>query len=77
MDGWKMTDTNFSDLFKIDPAIEMPKLLVCDLCGGTGTIKAFVAYARYNASDLTKGKYIDCPKCKGVEGNTDETKPEK
>ncbi|EGL4172653.1 hypothetical protein D7094_15425 [Listeria monocytogenes] len=72
-----MTDTNFSDLFKIDPAIEMPKLLVCDLCGGTGTIKAFVAYARYNASDLTKGKYIDCPKCKGVEGNTDETKPEK
>lgn len=34
-----MTDTNFSDLFKIDPAIEMPKLLVCDLCGGTGTIK--------------------------------------
>ncbi|TYV04860.1 hypothetical protein FZ054_10425 [Listeria monocytogenes] len=72
-----MPDTNFSDLFKIDPAIEMPKLLVCDLCGGTGTIKAFVAYARYNASDLTRAKYVDCPKCKGVEGNTDETKPEK
>ncbi|MBC2143698.1 hypothetical protein HCA83_00520 [Listeria innocua] len=72
-----MTDTNFSDLSKIDPAIEMPKLLVCDLCGGTGTIKVFVAYVSYNASDLTKGKYVACPKCKGVEGNTDETKPEK
>ncbi|EKZ4888724.1 hypothetical protein QNS99_002374 [Listeria monocytogenes] len=66
-----MTDTNFSDLFKIDPAIKIPKILVCDLCGGTGTIKVFVAYARYNASDLTKVKYVDCPKCKGVDRKND------
>ncbi|EIG9604822.1 hypothetical protein LGE21_000047 [Listeria monocytogenes] len=72
-----MPDTDFSDLFKIEPAIEMPKMLPCDMCGGTGTIKVLVAYARYNASDLTRAKYVDCPKCKGVEGNTDETKPEK
>ncbi|MBC2136648.1 hypothetical protein HCA93_10075 [Listeria innocua] len=66
-----MTDTNISKLSKIDPAIEMPKLLPCDMCGGTGTIKVFVAYARYNASDLTKRKYIDCPKCKGVDWKND------
>ncbi|EJL5221329.1 hypothetical protein NMN71_001613 [Listeria monocytogenes] len=59
-----MTDTNFSDLFKIEP-----ELLACDMCGGTRTIKVLVAYARYNASDLTRAKYVDCPKCKGVEKN--------
>ncbi|HCJ4431194.1 TPA: hypothetical protein NR372_001770 [Listeria innocua] len=64
-----MPDTNFSDLFKIEPAIEMPELLACDMCEGTGTIKVLVAYARYNASDLTRAKYVDCPKCKGVEMN--------
>ncbi|MBC1807644.1 hypothetical protein HCJ40_11450 [Listeria sp. FSL L7-0993] len=66
-----MPDTDFSDSFKINLAIESPNLILCNVCGGTGTIKVLVAYARYNASDLTKAKYVDCPKCKGAERNND------
>ncbi|EAC2288990.1 hypothetical protein FAL77_10070 [Listeria monocytogenes] len=64
-----MREIEFRGLFKIDPSIKMPKLTTCDMCWGTGTIKVLVAYARYNASDLTRAKYVDCPKCKGVEKN--------
>ncbi|EJD9719674.1 hypothetical protein M3H67_000539 [Listeria monocytogenes] len=38
----------------------------CAWCGGIGTIKKLVGYARYDAGALTKKEYIECPKCKGM-----------
>ncbi|HAA6883798.1 TPA_asm: hypothetical protein GHH03_11630 [Listeria monocytogenes] len=54
----------------IDALIKLDNLNICASlcawCGGIGTIKILVGYARYDAGALTKEEYIECPKCKGT-----------
>ncbi|HBM4523424.1 TPA: hypothetical protein LWO37_003137 [Listeria monocytogenes] len=54
----------------IDALIKLDNLNICASlcawCGGIGTIKTLVGYARYDAYALAKKEYTECPKCKGT-----------
>lgn len=63
-------ELDFSGFIEIDTLIKLDNLNICASlcawCGGIGTIKTLVGYARYDAGALAKKEYIECPKCKGM-----------
>ncbi|MBC1586078.1 hypothetical protein [Listeria seeligeri] len=59
-------ELDFSGFIEIDTLIKLENINICAWCGGIGTIKTLVGYARYDAGALTKKEYIECPKCKGM-----------
>ncbi|EDN7377701.1 hypothetical protein F3295_15330, partial [Listeria monocytogenes] len=59
-------ELDFSGFIEIDTLIKLENINICAWCGGIGTIKTLVGYARYDAGALTKKEYIECPKCKGT-----------
>lgn len=59
-------ELDFSGFIEIDTLIKLENINICAWCGGIGTIKTLVGYARYDAYALTKKEYIECPKCKGT-----------
>lgn len=66
-------ELDFSGFAEIDALIKLKNINICAWCGGIGTIKTLVGYARYDAGALTKKEYIECPKCKGT-GRVNESK---
>lgn len=58
--------------FKINPKIELANINTCELCHGTGIVKMFVGYARYDANSLKKEQYVKCPKCQRGEQKCQE-----
>ncbi|EAC6733313.1 hypothetical protein PT993_000195 [Listeria monocytogenes] len=59
-------ELDFSGFIEIDTLIKLKNINICAWCGGIGTIKTLVGYARYDAGALAKKIYIECPKCKGT-----------
>ncbi|EAG7843214.1 hypothetical protein BLI80_10845 [Listeria monocytogenes] len=59
-------ELDFSGFIEIDALIKLDNLNICAWCGGIGTIKTLVGYARYDAYALAKKEYTECPKCKGT-----------
>ncbi|HDI4304266.1 TPA: hypothetical protein PNM51_002833 [Listeria monocytogenes] len=66
----RKVEIDFNGFLGIDALIKLDNLNICASlcawCGGIGTIKTLVGYARYDAYALTKKEYIKCPKCKGT-----------
>ncbi|EKP7338733.1 hypothetical protein P3888_001100 [Listeria monocytogenes] len=59
-------ELDFSGFIEIDTLIKLENINICAWCGGIGTIKTLVGYARYDAGALAKKEYTECPKCKGT-----------
>ncbi|PDC71075.1 hypothetical protein [Listeria monocytogenes] len=59
-------ELDFSGFIEIDTLIKLENINICAWCGGIGTIKTLVGYARYDAGALAKKEYTECPKCKGM-----------
>ncbi|PCX66801.1 hypothetical protein [Listeria monocytogenes] len=59
-------ELDFSGFIEIDTLIKLENINICAGCGGIGTIKTLVGYARYDAYALAKKEYTECPKCKGT-----------
>ncbi|HBM3592775.1 TPA: hypothetical protein ACSLAX_001821 [Listeria innocua] len=59
-------ELDFSGFIEIDTLIKLENINICAWCGGIGTIKTLVGYARYDAYALAKKEYTECPKCKGT-----------
>lgn len=62
----RKVEIDFNGFLGIDTLIKLENINICAWCGGIGTIKILVGYARYDAGALTKEEYIECPKCKGT-----------
>lgn len=50
-------ELDFSGFIEIDTLIKLENINICAWCGGIGTIKTLVGYARYDAGALTKRIY--------------------
>lgn len=62
----RKVEIDFNGFIEIDTLIKLENINICAWCGGIGTIKTLVGYARYDAYALAKKEYIECPKCKGT-----------